>query len=207
MRLKKGIRIFLTVIAILIVSLFIIWYLFFSDKKVAKKVKVLNNIKEYRYELKDSHSKEYKSLFYDLKKILGKDTVDYKEYASTIGKMFIIDYYSLSDRIAKTDVGGVCFVHSAAVSNFLEKSENTIYKYLESNLYGGREQKLPKVKEVIVDSVEVNSFEYLDTVDEEAYFVKLHWNYTDLDSSSGYQREAELVFVHEEKKLSLVEVR
>ena len=207
MRLKKEIRIFLTVIAVIVVSLFIVWYLFYSDKKVVKKVKVLTEIKDYGYELKDSHGKEYKELFYDLKKILSKDTVDYVDYASTISKMFIVDYYSLNDRIAKTDVGGVSFVHSGAVADFLEKSENTIYKYVESNLYGGRTQKLPTVSEVVVDSVEVSSFEYLETVDNEAYVVKLHWSYTDKSTSDGYQNEATLVFVHEDKKLSLVELR
>ncbi|MBO5138421.1 MAG: hypothetical protein J6B89_02140 [Bacilli bacterium] len=207
MKLKKSVKRFLWILAILIVSLFVVWYLFFSDKKTVKKVKVLTKVNGYGYELKDNKSKEYKDLFYELEKVLKKDSVNYEDYAKTISKMFILDYYSLNEKIAKTDVGGVDFVHSKALTDFLEKSENTIYKYVESNLYGGRKQSLPTVDEVTVDSVDIDTFEYLDTSDSEAYVVKVHWTYKDKSSSNGYQDEAVLTFVHEDKKLSLVELK
>lgn len=207
MKLKKSVKRVLTVLVVLIVSIFIVWYLFYSDKKVAKKVKVLSKIDEYGYELTDSHSKEYEDLFYKLEKVLKKDDVNYEEYATTISKMFIFDYYSLNDKVAKTDVGGVSFVHSQALTDFLENSENTMYKYVESNLYGGRKQSLPTVSEVVVDNVETGEFEYLDISDSEAYFVKVHWSYTDKATSDGYQDEASLVFVHEDKKLSLAQLK
>lgn len=207
MKLKKGVKRILWTFIILIILLFVVWYLFFFDKKTVKKTKVLTKIDGYGYELKDNKSKKYKELFYELEKILKEDSLDYENYVKTISKMFILDYYSLNEKIAKTDVGGVDFVYSKAQTDFLEKSVNTIYKYVESNLYGGRKQSLPTVKEVVVDSVDVDTFDYLDTSDSEAYIVKVHWTYKDKGSSNGYQDEAILTFVHEDKKLSLVELK
>lgn len=39
--------------------------------------------------------------------------------------MFIVDFYSLSDKTAKTDVGGVDIVQPDILNNFLENAENT----------------------------------------------------------------------------------
>ena len=115
--------------------------------------------------------------------------------------MFVLDFYTLSDKDAKTDIGGKMFVHSAALSTFLTKAENTIYKYVENDLYGTREQELPTVDQIEIEKTEELPYSYQDTVDENAYQVTLKWTYKkDLD----YQDEATLTFVHEDKKLSLI---
>ena len=46
--------------------------------------------------------------------------------------MFVYDFFSLEDKAAKTDVGGVEFVHPSAIANFLLNAEDTYYKYVES---------------------------------------------------------------------------
>ena len=130
--------------------------------------------------------------------------VDEEEYVKIISKMFIIDFYSLSDKLAKTDVGGSDFVYSAVLADFLEKAQDTIYKYVESNLYGERAQKLPTVSEVKVESVEKMPFTHGEKVDEDAYTVKVSWSYTDTSTSNGYQDSATLTFIHDDKKMVLV---
>ena len=184
------------------------YYLFFTnDKKTTRKVKILNEIKEYGYKLNDHKNDVYKKLFSTLEKDLKENPVDEEKYVKTISQMFIVDFYSLEDKLAKTDVGGCDFVHSDALVDFLEKAQDTMYKYVESDIYGDRTQALPSVSEVEVKSVEQETFTYKDQVDDQAYVVEVSWKYTDTSSSSGYQDQATLVFVHEDKKLSLVELR
>ena len=119
--------------------------------------------------------------------------------------MFVVDFYSLNDRTAKTDVGGVDFVHPDALSNFLLNAEDTFYKYIESNVYGNRDQKLPTVNTVTIESVEKTKFDYNGKSDENAYKVKATWTYKE-EGFSDYQQEASMIFVHEENKLYLVEL-
>lgn len=207
MKLKKKYKIILIVLLVIIVGvLAFLGYKKFFGTPTVKEAKVLNTIKEYDYVLKDNKSKKYQSLFKDLVKILDEKEVDYEKYASKLAEMFIVDFYSLDDKTAKTDVGGVDIVHPTALNNFLENAENTYYKYVESNIYNNRKQSLPEVNTVTIDSVEQTHYTYGDTTDEEAYLVKVNWDYTD-EEFSEYQKEASLIFVHVDKKLYLVELK
>ena len=136
--------------------------------------------------------------------LLKKDKIDEEEYAKELTKLFVLDFYTLSDKVANTDVGGTDFVHTDAKNNFLEKAEDTIYKYVENNMYGGRKQDLPTVKEVTIDSVKKTSFTIDKVTDDKAYQVTASWTY---DSENDYQNKATFTFVHEDKKLSLVEMK
>ena len=118
--------------------------------------------------------------------------------------MFILDFYTLDDKLANTDVGGIDFVHTDAKTNFLEKSEDTVYKYVENDIYGTRNQDLPEVKNVSIDNIE--NIEYTigtNYTDESAYQVEVSIEYIE---DMGYPTTATLTFVHEDNKLSLVEV-
>lgn len=204
---KKAKTTLIAVVVILVVAVVgIFTYKTFFSKPVIKEAKVLKEIKNYGYVLKDNKSKKYQALFKDLAKILESDEVDYKAYASKLAEMFVVDFYSLSDKTAKTDVGGVDIVLPDILNNFLENAENTFYKYVESNIYNNRKQKLPEVNTVEVESVEKTTFTYNDTIDENAYQVKVKWDYTDSDFAN-YQKEATLIFVNKDKKLYLVELK
>lgn len=181
-------------------------YFIFFNKEEVKEAKVVSKIDEYGYTLKSTKSDAYKKLFADLKVVLSEKNVDNKKYVKLITKMFIVDFYSLSDRIAKTDVGGTDFVHEDALENFIINAEDTFYKYVESNIYGQRDQKLPTVDKITIESVEQEEYSYSDTIDEEAYKVKASWTYKDEKIAKGYQDEATFIFVHQDKKLVLVEI-
>ena len=208
MKLKKKAKRLIVILLIIIVIL--LGVLFLNDKFLnkgnVKETKIANKIDKYGYNLKDSKTKKYHKMFEELKKILSKDEVDEEEYVKKISEMFIYDFYSLNDKTAKTDIGGVDFVYSGALENFLVKSEDTYYKYVESNIYGNRNQSLPTVKEIEITNVNQEVFAYGDKTDEKAYIVDATWSYTE-EEFSKYQTSAKLVFIHDGDKLSLVELQ
>ncbi len=205
MKLKKGVKRFLIILLILVVlagGAFLVWK-FYPKERAQEAATVVSEIPGYGYTLKSNKSAQYKEMFQELTDILSESPVDEEAYVEQISKMFILDFYTLSDKVANTDVGGVDFVHSAAKTNFLEKAEDTIYKYVESDIYGERDQKLPTVDEITVSSIDNVTYELSDSVDDNAYQVNLSWTYKE---DMGYQNEAVLTFVHEGEKLSLVEM-
>ena len=117
----------------------------------------------------------------------------------------IYDFYSLEDKSTKTDVGGVEFVHPKALANFLVNAEDTYYKYVESNIYGDRVQKLPVVDEMIINATEQTTFIY-NNEEYEAYKVNISWTYTS-EEFSDYQDSAVLYFIKDDIKLYLVELK
>lgn len=206
MKLKKRAKI-LIILLVLLALLgigFGAYKMFFSKDKVTE-AKVLKTIEKYGYTLKDNKSKKYQEMFTELDKILKKDPVKEEEYVNQIAQMFIYDFYTLSDKTAKTDVGGTDFVFSTSLNNFLENAEDTFYKYVESNIYNQRKQKLPTVDKITIESTEKTSYAYGETTDEDAYEVKVSWTYTD-EAFNDYQKEATLTFIHEDIKLSLAEL-
>lgn len=204
MRLKKKVKVIL-IIAIILISTGLGFLAYESVKpKAVKTATVENEIEEYGYTLKSTRNDRYKKAFQELKDILSKKDVDEKAYVEQISKMFIMDFYTLNDKLANTDVGGIDFIHTDAKTNFLEKAEDTVYKYVENDIYGNRDQQLPEVTEVTVEKVE--NIEYTigtDFTDDSAYQVEVSLKYKeDMD----YPTKATLIFVHEDNKLSLVEI-
>lgn len=207
MKLKKKVKRFLIILLIVIVAAvggFVFYEMTNTSKVTIKKATVLNEIKEYGYTLKSNKSKAYKKEFANLATILNSDSVDEETYLKSITKLFILDFYTLSDKVANTDVGGVDFIHTDAKTNFLEKAEDTIYKYVENNMYGGRRQSLPTVRDVTVEDIQNVSFTLNQETDTNAYQVTVSWTYTE---ENDYQNKATLTFAHEGKKLSLVEMK
>ena len=204
MKLKKKVKVILVIAIIMIIAgLGFIAYESIKPKSV-RTATVENEIEEYGYTLKSTRNAKYKEMFQELKDILSEDPVDEDAYLEQISKMFILDFYALDDKLANTDVGGIDFVHTDAKTNFLEKAEDTVYKYVESDIYGNRDQTLPEVTDVTIDNIE--TIEYTigtDFTDENAYQVEVSLTYKeDMD----YPTKATLIFVHEDNKLSLVEV-
>lgn len=126
MKLKKKVKRFLIILLIVIVAAvggFVFYEMTNTSKVTIKKATVLNEIKGYGYTLKSNKSKAYKKEFANLATILNSDSVDEEAYLKSITKLFILDFYTLSDKVANTDVGGVDFIHTDAKTNFLEKQK------------------------------------------------------------------------------------
>lgn len=206
MKLKKKPKIIITLVALLLIAaLAVVLVISFKPKQTkVKEVKVLKSIDEYGYQLKDNKTKKYKDMFKELEDILRADTVDEEAYAKKIAEMFVYDFFSLEDKAAKTDVGGVDFVHPNAVANFLFNAEDTYYKYVESNIYGERKQELPAVDTVTVDSIEKSEFAWNNAI-HEAYEVKLSWTYTN-EKFADYQKTALVILIKNELNYYVVQI-
>ena len=207
MKLKKKVKRF--IVLILIIALGFVGYYIYKNigkKEEVKEIKVINKIDKYGYQLKENKPSKYKNLFEELKEILNEENVNEEDYAKKIAEMFIYDFYSLSDKTAKTDIGGTEFVHKEILENFLQNAQDTYYKYVESNVYNNRKQSLPTVSNITIEKVENTKFEYNNKYDDKAYEVDISWDYTD-NQFSSYQKKATLVFIHDGDKLSLVELQ
>ena len=210
MKLKKKYKkkLMILIVLVLLVCLgYLIWKnMNTGSNKNTQEAKVVSKIDKYGYKLKDNKTKAYKKMFKELEEILNVEEVDEEQYVKKITEMFVYDFYSLDDKMAKTDIGGVDFVLPDEVADFLKNAQNTYYKYVENNIYGNRNQSLPVVDKVEVTGVEQTPFAYGTSTDEKAYKVTATWSYTSQEFAS-YQTSATLVFVHDGNKLSLVELQ
>lgn len=203
---KKRVK-FKKILILLFVLILIIFVLVFGIKKlttkkevVTKEVEVIDSINNFDYHLNDNETKYYNELFTLLKELLNNEGYDEKEYAILVSKLFLADFYDLNSKVMKSDVGGIQFVYSNYRNDFTLGAVDSIYKFVESNVYGDRKQKLPVVKNVELVSVSNDSFEYLDEVDENAYYLDMKIDY---EKDLGYPTLVSLVLIHNGDKLEI----
>lgn len=162
---------------------------------------VIKNLDLYGYTLKENDTVIYKDEFDNLSKILNKKEVNYEEYAKSISKLFIIDFYTLSNKISNTDIGGLEFIYPEYVDNFKLKAKDTIYKYIEVNYNGERDQILPEVSEVIIDSLNKSTYKIKEE-EFESFELNISWNYKE---DLGYQKKCKMTIIKNGNKLYIVE--
>lgn len=200
-------RVFYVIMAVLVLGVLIVTGVkayndfFKNDDRETVKPKELENLNKYGYTLSDLDTALYKKYFNDLKDLLNKDDIDYKEYATLLVQLFVTDFYTLNNKITSGDIGGVEFVHPNMVANFKLHVGDTMYNHIKNNVYGDRKQDLPIVKDVVIGDVTEETYAYNGN-NYEAFKVAATWEYeTDL----GYDKSGTFYLIKDNDKLNIVE--
>ena len=204
-RRRKKLRIGRMFILILLITfIFVLGYMAITKKNQneVKKTRDISEIKDFGYTLREDATSYYKSLYKKLSKVL-EDEIDYDKYSSLVSQMFVCDFYTLSNKSNKNDVGGFQFVYNEYKNDFQKYATDTVYKSVLNNVYGNRKQDLPTVKEVNVTKKENIAFKYGDSTDEEAYVYDFEITY---DNDYGYQDSGTLILIHNGKKIEIAKM-
>ena len=196
------------IIAIIICTILFIYFIGgiiynFIDRKekIIHENKIGDTIKDYNYILYENDLEIYEKEFKNLKKILESEEIDFKEYAISISKLFLIDLYTLDNKNNKYDVGGTEFIYPDALENYKLNVEDTLYKYMIDNSDDDRTQELPIVKNVELVNIEETKFT-INEIEYEAYKINLTIEYIkDLE----YDKEVQLTIIKNDKYLYIVE--
>ena len=165
--------------------------------------KELSNIEGYGITLSENDTELYKKEYEALKENLTSGNINYEEYAKSVAKLFIIDLYTINNKINKYEIGGIELVLPDGRSNYSTNIDDTIYKYVEDNSHKTRNQELPEVKSVDVVDVKKSKFKIKATDTEyESYVLNLKWDYV---VDMGYDTKAEIIIINVDNKLYVVE--
>ena len=200
---KKKYKILLTILIILIIIIVaaIIVFKVFQGSSTAEPVKVVDSIDNFDYTLDDRDTELMKKTYNELKDILTASDIDYEKYAQALAKLFVIDLFTMDNKVNRYDVGSTEYVYPDSVENFKTNVEDTIYKTMKNNSNGKRKQKLPEVSAIDESNVETSTF----TIGEdeyESYIVKLSWSY---EKDLGYDKNATITLIPLNEKLYVVE--
>ena len=197
----------LIVVAILVGG-FLVWDSFIKPR--TGKSKVVDTIKngDIDYVVSDTDTKLFKENFNELKKILNAKEVDNKKYAETITKLFVIDFFTLSNKTSKNDVGGVQFVYGGYQKDFIDGARDTLYKQVHSLVTDDKSNSnLPTVTKVKIDDIdEISPYSMFEfdtdffTEDQVGYMVNISWEYKNKDD---FQNNATIIIVPDGNKLSI----
>lgn len=185
-------------IIMLVLLITIVIYIVLVLKPKNDKSKFLEEEEKikYGYVLYERDTEIYREVFNELKLELNNDSIDYEKYAEYISKLFIIDLYTLNNKVSKDDVGGIQFVMNDIKDNYLLNVSDTMYKYINED---GIE--LPEVS--YIELLDINSYKYsINNKEYDGYEVNLKWDYK---KDLGYDSEGIVYVIKDEDELFIVE--
>ena len=192
------------VLLVIVIALGVLKIFFSSDKEndrgEANVSNIISNIADYGYTLDDRDTDYMKETFYELEDILNETDVDMDAYATTLAKLFVIDFYTLNNKINRYDVGSLEYILSSKVDMFRQKAIDTIYRDIIDNTYRDRVQDLPEITNVTVLSVEDTTYT-LDDEEVDAKKVTMNYEYKE---DLGYDTEGTIYLVRNDVKLEIV---
>lgn len=194
---KKKRRVIISFLILLLLMCFILYYFLFGRKD--NEHLVVNEIKEYGYTLELRDTALMADIFNKLKSTLNDDAVDYEQYAIYLSELFIIDLYTIDNKVNMYDVGGDEYVYPDHKDNYKKKVEDTLYKYLVTEKK--RKLKMPIVDAISNTGIEETHYTYLEK-EYPAYDVELTWNYK---SKSKYDTSGKVTIVNIDDKLFVAE--
>ena len=198
---KKKYKLQLRVLILLIILIIALICFKTFKKETKNNVKVVDSIDNYGYTLDQRDSKLMKDTYKKLEEILNEKEIDYDTYAEELAKLFVIDLFTINNKINKYDVGSLEYVYPDNVENFKTNVEDTIYKIVEDNTKGKRKQELPIVSSVNIEEETNGEYELFD-VQNKSYIVKLKWTY---EKDMGYDSNAIITLIEKDNKLYVVE--
>ena len=196
---RRKIIIIIIIVIILLLCALIAFKLFNKDDK--KPINVIDDVKNYNYVLEDRDTQLFKDTFKELKDILNADDIDYEKYAQTLSKLYIIDLYTMDNKISKYDVGSSEFIYPDYLDKFKLKATETMYKTIENNVNGKRKQDLPEVTSVEITSTEESTFK-IGEEEYSSYVIDLKWNYK---KDLGYDDTARITSIKSDNYIYIVE--
>lgn len=203
MKKKYKYPLLLLILVIIIIVGLILFKLFFAKDEVKNNVKVIDSIVDFSYTLDERDTKLMKDTYEELKNILKEREIDYDEYAKVLAKLFVIDLFTMDNKINKYDVACLEYVYPDNLENFKTNVEDTIYKLMEDNTYGKRTEKLSTVNNVEITNEEESTFK-INEEEVPSYVVTLNWTY---DKDLGYDKNATITMIKKDKKLYVVEYK
>ena len=170
------------IIIILLLSLLLGAYFIISTQNKDEDIEILpqevDSIEGYEYKLEDRDTTLYKDIFAELKSVLESEEIDYSNYAELLSELYIIDLYTINNKVSKYDVGGYEFILPDSRDNYSLKVENTLYKYVEDNSNGKRVQTLPEVKSIEIIETKESKFNVKEN-EYDGFSIELQWDYVD----------------------------
>ena len=215
---KKAIIFFCIIVVVFICVGILVYFILPHDTKgKVKEKKELSSIKDYGYVLTDKDTALFKEEYEAMKKNLNSKEVNNEEYAKSVAKLFVIDLYTITNKVNKYDVGGTEFFHPTYVDNYMTKVKDSLYKYVQDDSEGKRVQNLPEVTSVNVKSCNEHKYvikgqkdnkntkdvdESTPDIELEGYKIELTWEY---EKDFGYDKKGVLYVAKVDDKMYVVE--
>jgi hypothetical protein len=196
------------------------------------ETKDTHKIESMNYVLRDNATEVQEEYFTELKAAVESETQDPVTIAGLVGKNYVADFYTWTNKQGQYDVGGlyyVCNGRNGSVKykeNIYQKARDGFYKYINEYINEYGVENLIEVASVeVVSSKKIDEgydlYEYSETLEDEngesyhvyayknhdAYLVSLKWTYKENSKfdTSSYANSINLIVIENGGRYEIVE--
>ena len=196
------------------------------------ETKDTHKIESMNYVLRDNATELQEEYFTELKAAIESDTQDPVTIAGLVGKNYVADFYTWTNKQGQYDVGGMYYVCSEKnetvkyKENIYQKARDGFYKYINEYIEEYGSENLLEVASVEVTSAKklddkYTLYEFIesiktgdeaweviyDYVDHDAYAVSLRWTYNENTklNLSDYAKSINLIVIENDGRYEIVE--
>lgn len=196
------------------------------------ETKDTHKIESMNYVLRDNATELQEEYFTELKEAVESETQDPVTIAGLVGKNYVADFYTWTNKQGQYDVGGMYYVCSEKnktvkyKENIYQKARDGFYKYINEYIEEYGSENLLEVASVEVTSAKklddkYTLYEFIesiqtgdeaweviyDYVDHDAYAVSLRWIYNENTklNLSDYAKSINLIVIENDGRYEIVE--
>lgn len=201
---KKNKLLIIGLIITLSLMILIIVLTFFELKKDYFSNTIKNENGEILYEISSNATEYQKLLFTELADVLENDGSP-QEYAASVVKNYIADFYTWSNKKGTYDIGGMQYIYQPEIVNIYNFAKDYFYRDLSYNITKYGSEALLEVENVDITFSDFNVEVEYNGEKYQSFYVTATWTYVQKEGfdTSGYQTYSEFSLIDRDGKYEI----
>ncbi len=201
---KKNKLLIIGLIATLSLMILIIALTFFELQRNYFSNTIKNAEGEVLYEINENATEYQKLIFTELSDVIN-DSGTPQEYAGSVVKNFVADFYTWSNKKGTYDIGGMQYVYQPEIVNIYNFAKDFFYRDLSYNISKYGSDALLEVENVEITFSDFNVEIEFNGETYQSFYVTASWTYVQKEGfdSTGYQTSSEFSLIDRNGKYEI----
>lgn len=201
---KKNKLLIIGLIATLSLMILIIALTFFELQRNYFSNTIKNAEGEVLYEINENATEYQKLIFTELSDVIN-DGGTPQEYAGSVVKNYVADFYTWSNKKGTYDIGGMQYVYQPEIVNIYNFAKDFFYRDLSYNMSKYGSDALLEVENVEITFSDFNVEIEFNGETYQSFYVTASWTYVQKEGfdSTGYQTSSEFSLIDRNGKYEI----
>jgi hypothetical protein len=201
---KKNKLLIIGLIVTLSLMIIIVALTFFELQRDYFSNTIKNAEGEVLYEISSNATEYQKLIFTELSDVIENEGTP-QEYAGSVVKNYVADFYTWSNKKGTYDIGGMQYVYQPEIVNIYNYAKDFFYRDLSYNIQTIGAENLLEVENVEITFSDFNAkIEYNGQM-YQSFYVTANWTYVQKEGfdTTGYQTSGEFSLIDRDGKIEI----
>ena len=201
---KKNKLLIIGLIATLSLMILIIALTFFELQRDYFSNTIKNAEGEVLYEINENATEYQKLIFTELSDVINNGGTP-QEYAGSVVKNYVADFYTWSNKKGTYDIGGMQYVYQPEIVNIYNYAKDFFYRDLSYNIQTLGAENLLEVENVEITFSDFNVEIEFNGETYQSFYVTASWTYVQKEGfdTTGYQTSGEFSLIDRNGKYEI----